>query len=258
MPGQSAKFVRHNVAVVSGAGLVAEAVSEGLATAFASTTGIGKVVLYNDYLHEGWERERCVNRCYSCVCVCVHLDCGDGFARSWDIVLAVDWSSTLSQFIAAVRRRNPFAVVIQYVINPYTPSPVLATRPDVDAYVTTSLSLQKHWLSTFAVTRITQFAATAAKPSSQQKQGVVFVDSGNHGLSPPILGESIHATIDCDVVSIFPGCVAAAWLTEAQRFGLRIYSRCVCSGTWCAGCCDGFNGMIHCAFTDNRVLCLLH
>lgn len=72
------------------------------------------------------------------------------------------WTGTVPSFIAAVRRRNPFAIVFFICLDTY-PSPERMLRLDVDGYLTNSALLQREVLSLVAPTRVMQLAVDTAR-----------------------------------------------------------------------------------------------
>lgn len=79
--------------------------------------------------------------------------------RRWDVVVIEGWYGRVPSFIASIRRRNPFVVVVYVCLDTY-PSPLRFLRVDADAFVTNSRQMQQV-LSTIAPT---QFMHLAVNP----------------------------------------------------------------------------------------------
>jgi hypothetical protein len=74
----------------------------------------------------------------------------------WDLVIIEGWYGRVAHFIATIRRRNPFAVVVFVCLDTF-PSPLRYLKADVDAFVTNSATMQRV-LSTIAPTRFMHLA----------------------------------------------------------------------------------------------------
>lgn len=72
-------------------------------------------------------------------------------------MLVEGWTGPVPTFINAIRRRNPFAIVLFICLDTF-PTPHRAFRLDVDGYLTNSLWMSKEVLPAFAPTRVMQLA----------------------------------------------------------------------------------------------------
>jgi hypothetical protein len=75
------------------------------------------------------------------------------------LVVIEGWYGRVPSFIASIRRRNPFAVVVYICLDTY-PSPLRFLRVDADAFITNSRQMQQV-LATIAPT---QFMHLAVNP----------------------------------------------------------------------------------------------
>jgi hypothetical protein len=71
-------------------------------------------------------------------------------------VIVEGWYGRVPHFVAAIRRRNPFAVVVYVCLDTF-PSPLRLLRVDADAFVTNSRAMQGV-LSTLAPTHFMHLA----------------------------------------------------------------------------------------------------
>ena len=87
-----------------------------------------------------------------------------GVRVRWDLVIVEGWYGRVPHFIASIRLRNPFVVVV-YVCLDTWPSPLRFLRVDADAFVTNSRVMQGV-LSSLAPT---QFMHLAVDPAEMRR-----------------------------------------------------------------------------------------
>jgi hypothetical protein len=98
------------------------------------------------------------------------------WALSWDLVLIEGWANTVPAFIAEIRRRNPFAVVV-YMCFDVSPSVARILRLDVDGFITNSVELSQWVLPRFAPTRFMNLAV-----DTERIHRVAAVEKYQYGL----------------------------------------------------------------------------